>query len=174
MNLNRRSLIQLGGVGCGAMAISAQAAIRADQVSVINPRVCGLEAPLDLGRRQPRFSWVLADPGTARQTAYRPIVARSQAGLASSRELVRNSGRVASAATFDILYGGPPAPPRTRLWWRVEVWTSLGDASVTCSPSSWETGLVGPDGWTADWLASETRTAKLDREAGTVGLPRAA
>ncbi len=166
MDVSRRSLIQLGGAGCGVMAMSANASPRGDQISVLSLRICGLEAPLALGGRQPRFSWMFAGPGKAVQAAYRITVARSKAELDAGKALVWDSGRIASSASFDIPYGGPTAPARARLWWRVEAWAHASAGSARSSAIYWETGLAGPSDWSAAWLACETETARLDREAG--------
>ncbi len=164
MDLSRRGLLHFGGASCGAIAISAHAAQRFEGASILDLRVCGLTEPLALGARQPRFSWRLGGPDRNRQIAYRVTVACSQADLTARRNLLWDSGRVASSATFDIPYQGPAPVARTRLWWRVEVWGERGAALTRVS--FWETGLVAPADWTADWLACESETAELDRKAG--------
>jgi len=167
--MRRRDVMKGGALAVAGMAVrpgpawsrSADAAARATGL-----RVCGVVSPLALGAREPRFSWMPdADEPDAKQDAYRIIVARQEAHLAAGQDLVWDSGRVASADSFDIGYEGPPLLPRGRYWWQVETWDEAGRRS-TSTPAVWETGLAEASDWSAKWLASEDREARLDREAG--------
>jgi alpha-L-rhamnosidase len=83
---------------------------------------------------QPRLSWHLEDG--VRQTAYRIRVH----GL-------WDSGRIDSANTIDVPYGGPPLPPASEFTWTVEVWED--DTSSVSEPARFRTGLSH---WTAHWI----------------------
>jgi alpha-L-rhamnosidase len=82
----------------------------------------------------PRLSWALEDG--QRQTAYRIVV-----------DGLWDSGRVESADSIDVAYGGPSLPPASELSWTVEVWE--GDASAVSEPARFRTG---PGEWTARWV----------------------
>ena len=168
MRVRRRGVLKGGAVALAGLATTRLVAGR-EQIafSVIDPRVCGVVSPLALGRRQPRFSWKLesGDPA-AMQGAYRIRVAHSQDDLSARRNLVWDSGHVRSAATFNIPFEGSPAPARAQLWWQVEAWDGEQRRSAVSRPAVWETGLIEPTDWSAQWLASEVIDAKLDREAG--------
>ena len=168
MELDRRNLIALGLAAVGTVSPPAMGrGALTRRFAILDLRVDGLTEPLATGDRVPHFSWKLAGSSAGlRQSAYRVTVARSAVDLATGRNLVWDSGRVTSAETFDIRYGGAPAAPRTRLWWRVESWVAGEQRSVASRPSFWETGLVSPSDWSAQWLACETATARRDREAG--------
>jgi alpha-L-rhamnosidase len=83
---------------------------------------------------RPRLSWHLEDG--ERQTAYRIRVGD-----------VWDSGRVESANSIDVAYGGPPLPPACEFAWTVEAWE--GDASALSEPARFRTGLSE---WTAQWI----------------------
>ncbi len=162
-----------GALGLGAISVIASGGIASAQGSgaaVIDLQVCGLSNPADLlalGGNQPRFSWKLASPAAGLfQTAYRVTVARSAEDLAAGRNLVWDSGRIASQATTDIAYRGPAIPSRTRSWWQVQSWIKGGAQPLTSRAAFWETGLISPADWSADWLACEPAVARLDRQAG--------
>src|SRR5213593_1572384 len=87
----------------------------------------------------PRLSWAL--DGGRRQTAYRIRVGD-----------VWDSGRVSSADTLAISYGGRPLPPGRLLEWRVQVWDEHGEPSPWSEPARFRTGLAQ---WSAEWIARD-------------------
>lgn len=160
MTLTRRQAIALGATGVGLGPLGALAA-PVPGPAITRLRVCGLDSPLALGALPPRLSWQVS----ARQVAYRLIVARSRDDLARRTGLLWDSGRIASAQSVDVAYGGAPLPSRSRAVWQVEVWTNHAAAPLVSAPAQWETGLGAQD-WQGDWIASETQVAKADRTAG--------
>lgn len=164
MKVNRREAIAIGAAGMGlagttggAWAASAGGGVPA----AVAPRVCGLVDPLSLGDLTPRFSWRVEG---AAQTAYRLTVARDAAALARG-DLLWDSGRIASAHSLDIPYNGPALGKRQRAAWQAQVWTGAG-APLRTPVATFETGLFAQADWQAQWLASETATARADRLAG--------
>ncbi|MFB6638255.1 family 78 glycoside hydrolase catalytic domain [Streptomyces chartreusis] len=104
----------------------------------------------------PRLAWELASSGRgARQTAYRIQVRAGGAGWAGS--LVWDSGKVISANSVGVAYGGPALKPRTRYTWRVKVWDGQGKASAWSAPRWWETTL-SPEEWGASWIGVDNPT----------------
>ncbi|WP_253342693.1 family 78 glycoside hydrolase catalytic domain [Sphingobium sp. OAS761] len=168
MRMRRRDVMKASAVAITSMAANGRlAAAEAAGFSIVDLQVCGVSAPLALGNRQPRLSWkLMSGDGDFMQGAYRIMVARSQEDLAAGRNLVWDSGRVESASTFDIPFGGPAAPSRARFWWSVEAWDAQGKRSARSRPAMWETGLFDTADWSAQWLASEDMEAALDRQAG--------
>ncbi|MER5935839.1 family 78 glycoside hydrolase catalytic domain [Streptomyces sp. NPDC001928] len=107
----------------------------------------------------PRLAWELASPGQgARQSAYRIQV--TTGGTGWGRSLVWDSGKVMSANSVGVAYGGPALEPRTRYAWRVRVWDGRGEASAWSAPRWWETTL-SPEEWGASWIGVDT-PAPLD------------
>ena len=78
-------------------------------------------SPLAIGTTQPRFSWRLAaaDPAARdiRQSAYE--IQMTRAGEGFGKPAFWSTGKVASAATDQIEYGGAPLASRDRALWRV-------------------------------------------------------
>jgi alpha-L-rhamnosidase len=128
------------------------------------PTVTGLRteyerAPLGIGARTPRFSWRCEDArrGSA-QAAYQVLVAASETALAADRGDRWDSGKVASAQSQFVPYGGPALTARTRLWWKVRVWDQRGEPSAWSTPAWFETGLLKPEAWTAQWIGLGLKT----------------
>ena len=68
-----------------------------------------LERPLGIDCRRPRLSWALSSetPGQS-QSAYRLLVASSEAGLAAGQADLWDSGKVPSAQTLHVHFAGSP------------------------------------------------------------------
>jgi len=49
-------------------------------------------------------------------------------------------------------YAGPSGVSETRYYWRVRVWDARGRASPWSPVAFWETGLLRPADWTAQWI----------------------
>ncbi|SPT57180.1 Uncharacterised protein [Actinomadura madurae] len=105
-----------------------------------------LPAGLGVTATGPRLSWQVADlgPGT-RQTHYQVQFATTPARLERGPRLW-DSGRVASARSVAVPYGGPALEPQTAYWWRVR--TFDGHRSSRWSePALLATGVGA---WTAE------------------------
>ncbi|HEY7273289.1 MAG TPA: family 78 glycoside hydrolase catalytic domain [Actinoplanes sp.] len=121
-----------------------------------------LDEALGIRVARPRLSWRLPD-GAAVQRAYR---IRGDNGW--------DTGRVAGDASVLVPYAGPPLASGQRVTWRVKVWTDLGE-SAWSAPCWFETGLLEPEDWQAEWIepASDEagRPAALLRYEFTVDRP---
>ncbi len=107
--------------------------------------------PLGIDVRRPRLSWIVeSDRRCRKQTAYRVLVASSEALLAADKGHLWDSGRAASDATAQIAYAGKPLRSRMRCCWKVRVWDASGKASDWSSPATWTMGLLRE----ADWKAA--------------------
>jgi len=109
--------------------------------------------PMGIDGRAPCLAWTLS--GTerdVRQTAYRIQVAESPAALADGEDLVWDSGKVNTDQSAHHAYDGPALEARTRYYWRVRVWDGSDQPSSWSEVTWWETGLLGPDDWTAQWI----------------------
>lgn len=116
-------------------------------------RVEYLTNPIGIDVVQPRLSWRIV--GSARNTmqaAYQLEVGTSAASLARGADLLWDSGKKLSDASVFVDYAGPATEARTRYYWRVRVWDGRGRVSPWSSPAFWETGLLQPTDWTAQWI----------------------
>ncbi|MFJ4844465.1 MULTISPECIES: family 78 glycoside hydrolase catalytic domain [unclassified Streptomyces] len=111
--------------------------------------------PLGTGERHPRLSWRLRSRRrAAAQSAYRITVARRPSDLDAPSLLLWDTGRRTSSDTLLIGWDGPVLTSATRYHWRVEVWDETGARGG--SAQSWfETGLLHPDDWTAQWVGRD-------------------
>lgn len=159
-NILASAAVTVGAVTAGAgqaVAAPASAAAKgqtgASALRVATPTVEYVQQPLGLDAARPRLSWPMVSetPGQL-QSAYQVRVATSSAGL--SHPDVWDSGKVASADSVLVPYAGPQLAPRTSYFWSVRVWDTAGGVSPWSAPTWWETGLMGQDGWTAEWIAA--------------------
>ena len=111
------------------------------------------ENPLGIDVRQPRLGWLLhSDARGVRQSAYQVRVARAQADLRAGRQLLWDSGRVASDASVHVVYAGPALASRQAYYWQVRAWDEAGAPSPWSEVATWEMGLLDPADWKASWI----------------------
>ena len=107
--------------------------------------------PLGIDVLNPHLSW--QSDSTERnwmQTAYQIVVAASPSPADASAK-VWDSGKVMSAESVGIAYGGPKLEPHTRYYWSVRVWDAKGKSSQAAGTAWWETGLLDQE-WKAKWI----------------------
>ncbi|MFF0221388.1 family 78 glycoside hydrolase catalytic domain [Streptomyces sp. NPDC004629] len=159
-----------GGVGGAG---TAGAAPGTDRGEVSGLTVEHRTDPLGVDAERPRFGWRTDSAVRGRrQLAYRIRVASAPDRLTDGRPDVWDSGKVASADSVAVPYGGPPLAAATRYHWTVTVWHEDG-RSATAPPARFETGLLGTDGVTgwdgAKWI---TMAGKRPNSAGAPLLRR--
>jgi alpha-L-rhamnosidase len=171
-------------VGIGALVLIGTAVLGFAQqaANIAGPgelRTDDLMNPLGIDDTTPKFSWQLRDPDSgAKQTAYEVMVASSPALLAAGKADVWDSGRVDSAQSLNVRYGGPALKPSTRYSWCVKLWGANGKSYAASETRWWETGLMnsagqetggtktlGEDGWRAQWIGYETPEEATVRHA---------
>ncbi|MCO5997272.1 family 78 glycoside hydrolase catalytic domain [Actinoallomurus rhizosphaericola] len=146
--LRRISAVAAIVAACGtATAVPAFAAA--------DPAVTGLRAG-DLSDRlgiedtTPPLTWQLTNSGTdVTQNAYQIQAATSADGFAHAD--LWDTGRVASADQR-VDYAGKALGSRTRVYWRVRVWTTHGGVSDWSDPVWFETGLTSAKDWSGQWI----------------------
>ena len=134
-------------------------------------RVDDLAAPLGIDDPAPHFSWQLKDPARgAKQTGFEVLVASRAELLQQGNADVWDSGRVESSQSLNVHYAGPAVAASTRYFWRVKVWDAEGKAYPESEISWWETGLLMPAGWSANWIGYETPEESAVRNAPAVWI----
>lgn len=118
----------------------------------------GVNQPLGDDKANPAFSWELSSQVNGSvQSAYQVRVASGAGALASGTPDVWDSGKVASDQSVGIDYAGPALQPGHRYYWAVRVWDGNGQPSAWSTPTWWETGLMGKQGWNgAQWITPQS------------------
>jgi alpha-L-rhamnosidase len=130
------------------------------QITAGGLRVEYLANPVGIDVVQPRLSWRIASARrNTMQAAYQIQVATSDASLTRGANLLWDSGKVSSDTSVFVEYRGPATVSRTRYYWRVRVWDARGDASPWSAVAFWETGLLQPSDWTAQWIGPAATAA---------------
>jgi alpha-L-rhamnosidase len=123
-----------------------------------------LNTPIGIDTAKPTFAW-RSDATTANwvQSAYEILVDPDIKNL-SAGKAAWDSGRVASSESLDIAYAGAPLKPQQRYAWKVITWD--GQGKEASSAASWfETGLMAPSDWKAQWIAAKDPAAEKELSA---------
>ncbi len=135
-----------------------------------------LEQPSGVMSREPRLSWIVEptdrEARSQRQSARRILVASDPGLLVEGLADLWDSGRIESARTAEVAYGGKPLESGQQVWWRVQVWDQDGRPSAWSEPSSWTMGLLEPADWRGSWIAARD-AAPLHTDPQTLHLPPA-
>ncbi len=114
---------------------------------------CGYRvSPLGVEPDRVRFSWQLeGEDSSARQRAYQLVVRRTGTVPAADATLW-DSGRVDSAESVDVAYGGSPLVAAARYCWEVRVWDSAESLSPWSAPAFFEVAKGDGAHWSAEWI----------------------
>jgi alpha-L-rhamnosidase len=115
-------------------------------------RCAHLENPLGVAPDRVRLSWRLEGAGRGRQQTGYQLVVEPQDQPVARNSAVWDTGRVASAATQDLAYEGPPLARGGRYSWRVRVWDDDQQLSAWSEPARFEVELDPAEGWRASWI----------------------
>ncbi len=120
--------------------------------------------PLGLDTTQPRLSWLLESPERGqRQTAYQVLAATSLTLLADGKADLWDSGKVRSAQSVHVAYGGKPLHPGQRVYWKLRTWDRDDRPSAYSASAWWEMGMLTPADWRAAWITRK-RPAPLSEQ----------
>ena len=115
--------------------------------------------PVGIDAHQPRFSWLLRAAARGQsQSAYRILVASSEANLEAGDGDRWDSGRIASSEMAQVEYEGATLVSNERCWWAVQVWDREGRASRFSPPAVFGMGLLEASDWQGGWIGAADRT----------------
>lgn len=127
---------------------------KAADLHLMTPVVLKLNAcvnPIGIDTQHPLFQWMLcAQRRNCYQSAYR-IVAADESG-----NTVWDTGKVYSDCQLQIPYEGAPLLSMARYRWRVMVWNQEDIPSGWSDEASFETGLLHPSDWKAQWIGGNS------------------
>ncbi len=166
-----RTIALASAVALGLMTLSPAVALAAPRAEVTHLTTEHRVAPINIDVESPRFGWnITSTERNQGQSAYRIIVATSEAGLNSGRGVVWDTGKVASDRQIAVEYEGDALEPSTEYFWKVDVWDA-NDRLVRpgSEVASFETALLSDDGETnwdgAEWISM------ADKEPNSPGMP---
>lgn len=134
-----------------------------------NIRIAALQCeyrtnPVGLDTRHPRFTWQLeADTNAVTQAAYQIQVSTLSTDFEASG-LIWDTGRVDSKESVLIAYEGPELQPRTRYFYRVQVWDQLDQPSPWSEIAYLEMGQLQLSDWQAAWITPDPVSLDSDAE----------
>ncbi|RIJ47967.1 alpha-L-rhamnosidase [Maribellus luteus] len=135
------------------LCLSCFSLVLAAKTTVVN-KTCEYHVnPIGIDVVQPRLSWQLQSDGqNIMQSAYEIRVAASESALNSAGKLIWTSGKVVSDKSVNVVYEGPALSSMQRVYWKVRIWDQDGKASAWSQPAYWETGVLQPSEWEAQWI----------------------
>src|SRR5664279_1127902 len=126
--------------------------------------------PQGIDATEPRLSWVLTPVNpharALRQSAYRVLVASSEAALHVNTGDLWDSGKTVSSDSIHIAYRGKALNSGMAAWWKVQVWDQDGQASVWSAEAQWSMGLLRAEDWQGKWIGRDE--AGVYRDPGSV------
>ena len=150
--------------GCGTAVADAPKLWQRDADSdvVIKNLRCEYRVnPLAVNTVNPRLSWVLeSQKRSQRQTAYRILVAGSEANLAVDKGDLWDTGKVNSGQSVQVVYAGRKLSSQMRCCWKVRVWDKDGKASAWSRAAVWKMGLLKDADWKGRWITIGNRQNK--------------
>ncbi len=127
--------------------------------------------PTAIGETQPRLSWLVETAPEQRavtQGAYEVLVAGTQETLDKDQGDLWDSGKVPSAQSVSVLYGGRELNSTRSCFWKVKLWDQQGAGSPWSAPATWTMGLLQPADWQAKWIGFEAPVADSDSPSATL------
>jgi alpha-L-rhamnosidase len=121
--------------------------------------------PVGIDTRIPRFSWEIT--GTERgqyQMAYQLLVASNPIILQDNKGDIWNSGRIKSSENIQIEYQGKTLNSSTRYYWKVRIWDRTGKPALFSENAWFETALLDPDDWHAEWIGDGSKVPATEAE----------
>lgn len=107
------------------------------------------ENPVGIDELKPRISWqLISDKRATLQTGYQLQVSEEENFL----HTLWDTGMVKSAQSIHVAYCGPELKPRTRYYFRIKAQDNKGNEALWSETAFWETGLLSPKEWIAEWI----------------------
>ena len=131
----------------------------------VHLRTNALENPFGIDTPHPIFSWQ-SDANTPNwmQSAYEVLVATDAKNLRPNKTDTWDSGRITSSESVNVAYAGVALRPQQRYVWQVRTWDDKGK-QTTSTPAWFETGLMNPADWKAQWITPKDPAVEQELSA---------
>ncbi|MFC5282783.1 glycoside hydrolase family 78 protein [Pedobacter alpinus] len=127
-------------------------AVQAQGPKLTALKVEQLVNPLGIDVKQPFLSWqIVSSKRGITQNAYQVLVASSASKLANNEGDLWNSGKVNSSESIHVKYSGKELNSRTKCFWKVKTWTSIGESEWS-ENNFWTMGLLYYKDWPKTWI----------------------
>lgn len=124
-----------------------------------NLRIIDNFEQLGIDQSNPKFGWYVNDTDRGEsQTAYRVIVASSEANIDNNTGDLWDTGKVTSAMQYGVAYAGTALQSNKQYWWKVMTWDKDNNQSAWGQKTAFVTGFMNPSNWTASWISSSSNT----------------
>ncbi|WP_443939412.1 family 78 glycoside hydrolase catalytic domain [Pedobacter sp. MW01-1-1] len=122
------------------------------QVAVKNTTCETLVNPMGIDIVNPRFAWnMVSDKRNVLQTAYHILVASSADKLKNNEGDLWDSGKIDADKSILISYAGKELKSRMHCFWKVKVWTNVGE-SAWSENNFFSMGLLNYKDWPKGWI----------------------
>ncbi|MFD2331724.1 family 78 glycoside hydrolase catalytic domain [Cohnella sp. GCM10020058] len=109
--------------------------------------------PIGIEEKRPQLGWAMIHTERGqRQTAYRIVAASSTELLEADRGDLWDTGKIESALSCGIAYGGAALASGEACYWKVKVWDADGREGLFSHMASFEMGLLEPGDWKGGWI----------------------
>ncbi len=113
--------------------------------------------PIGIDTTDPRLGWQTTSTHRNKsQSAYQVLIASSPDKLNKNKGDILNTGKVPSNEQSGLTFGTLPLKSSTRYYWKVRIWDESGKASKYSEMAFFETGILDPADWRAQWITSST------------------
>ena len=117
-----------------------------------------LEEPMGVDSLRPRFFWTADHQERGQsQSAYQIVVSTGQDAAVGD---AWDSGKTASPASIQIVYGGKPLESGRTYYWKVRWWDRNGRESPWSRTAPFGTGLYDRADWKGQWIGGKNELRK--------------
>jgi alpha-L-rhamnosidase len=122
-----------------------------------------IENPLGIDMSSPRLSWnFTSNERNQFQSAYEIIVSDNMKDIGKAVGNSWSTGKISSSENIQIAYAGKPLQSFTRYYWRVKVYNQKGEASGWSNINWFETAMLSPGDWKAQWINDGSKNPARD------------
>lgn len=113
---------------------------------------------------KPSFGWVVNDVRRgAAQTAYRIVVGSSKTAVMEAKADLWDSGKVESAESINVAYGGKTLLVDSTCWWAIQTWDMQDQPSPWSEPQQLNIGKLGDAFYSDQWTDSAVGSVRANR-----------